>query len=79
MYLLKLGDVLCEVVNHEFRILHDNVSNESVLGHLYLQLLLRLTQSQSNKTQCLPNITKPGIPTSLANKYNMLNIHQFKN
>jgi len=42
-YLLKLGDVFGEIVDHEFRVLQHNVGDQSVLGRLYFQLLLRLT------------------------------------
>ena len=45
--LLKLVDVFCKVVYHEFRVLQDDVCNESVFGHLYLQLFLRLSQSNN--------------------------------
>jgi len=48
--LLKLGDVLREVVDHKFRILQDDIGDESVLGRLYLQLLLRLRPSNNTRS-----------------------------
>jgi len=48
--LLKLGDVFREVVDHKFRILQDDIGNESVLRRLYLQLLLRLRPSNDTRS-----------------------------
>jgi len=45
--LLKLVDVFRKVMYHEFRVLQDDVCNESVFGHLNLQLFLRLSQSNN--------------------------------
>ena len=47
--LLKLGDAFGKVLNHEFGVLQHNIGDESVLGHLYLQLLLCLSQPITHK------------------------------